>query len=97
MKSLQLVFSMKKLFIAALTAASLLSCPPAAFSQPVTKLEVIQRENGLVLCNTKDPDRAIALLRVDGTLQCVEIGIINFKDLPLADWLNGSQLMRRDP
>jgi hypothetical protein len=88
MKSLQLVFSMKKLFIAALTAAS---------SQPVTKLEVIQRENGLVLCNTKDPDRAIALLRVDGTLQCVEIGIINFKDLPLADWLNGSQLMRRDP
>ncbi len=96
MKSVQLV-SMKlsiNPIHAALIAASLLSCP-AAFSQPVTRLEVIQRENGLVLCESRT-GAPVALLRIDGKLQCVEIALINFGDLPVDEWLSGSQLMRRD-
>jgi hypothetical protein len=96
MKSLQLVSSMKLSLPAAFTAASLLLSCPAAFSQPVTKLEVIHRnDSGLVLCESKGTavGKAVALLRIDGQLACVEIGMVSLSSLPLPDWLDATRLV----
>jgi hypothetical protein len=102
MKSLQLVFSMKKLFIAALTAASLLSCPPAAFAQPNPKptirLEVVfgtystsQGETrGLVPCKT---DKTI-VAKVNGQFQCIGLTTLYADDLGFDDALAVNNLMQ---